>query len=104
MAFGAYAALWILTALAGPRSAEPMIHRRIEGWWHARLDLAESVFDGRSHYPYFAIRTLSPAPFVLYSEYGAGLRPGGDASGHTWTLWLFGKPVPVRETLSFVTR
>ena len=78
-----YVALWILTARVGPRAVEPRIQSNLEGRWHAPLRRTESVAAGRAQYPYFAVRTLSPIPFLLYSEYGSGTAPLAEEGGHS---------------------
>jgi hypothetical protein len=99
----AYVALWILTAALGPRAVESRIHCRLEQRWSSKLNIAASVAAGRTHYPYFAVKTLSPAPFLLFSEYGSGTGPLAEEGGHSWCIWLFGPSYPVRTTLTWVS-
>lgn len=96
----AYVACWMLTIVVGPPAIEPLIKGRMEQRWGGPLPLAASVFEGRAHYPYFAIRTLSPMPFVLFSEYGSGTSPQSDEGGHSWYVWLGPFAWPIRTTVT----
>lgn len=103
LAAGAYGGLWVLTARFGPGTVESRLQSRLEGRWRTPLHRAESVAAGRSQYPYYAVRSLSPVPFLLYSEYGSGIAPRAEEGGHSLFVWVFGWSGRIWSTVTWVT-